>query len=313
MTSRPRTRQLNPDFPGSGSASMMHCNCLKKIARYSGVGFEWRHPLRWVLILFMSITAGSTLAKGVGSSEVKTFPVLASQGVAVGQDYFYAISNISVQKCDKSTGRVVQKWKANTSLKEFAHFKHLNSGTVVGDKLYCAHSRYGLDPNDCSVEIWDIAGKEIKHEKSIKMPRIHGSLTWIDKDKNGDWWMCYAVYGKSKNQQTQLIKYHYAGGEFTLRSQYFFPDRVVGYWGRMSCSGGSWGADGNLYTTGHDHASVYVLEVVEGAEKIRFLREEKGVAIKGQAIAWDRFSEQSILWGIVRNKYVSLNLIAHSK
>ena len=274
------------------------------------VRFWWGCLLWCVLILFASVRIDAEPNGVIRDTEVKTFPVIASQGVAVGRNYFYAISNMSVQMCDKTTGKVVQRWKADTSKKEFTHFKHLNSGTVVDDKLYCAHSRYAVDPNDCSVEIWDLSGKEMRHQKSIKMPRNLGSLTWIDKDKNGDWWMCYAVYGKGKNQQTQLVKYAYIDGEFLPKEKYFFPDRVVGYWGRMSCSGGSWGADGNLYITGHDHASVYVLQVVEGAEKLRFIREVKGLAIKGQAIAWDRFSPQPALWGIVRNKYVSVNRIA---
>ncbi|PQJ29744.1 hypothetical protein [Rubritalea profundi] len=289
----------------------MNCNCLNKMMRYRDVGFEWKYAMWCILILFTSIRAGAGPAKGGGNREVKIFPIIASQGVAVGKDHFYAISNTSVQMCDKSSGRVLRKWKADTSQEEFSHFKHLNSGTVVGDKLYCAHSRYGVDANNCSVEIWDLAGGEMAHEKSIKMPRDHGSLTWVDKDSNGDWWMCYGVYGKIKNRQTQLLQYQYVDGEFTQKAHYFFPHSVVEHWGRMSCSGGSWEADGKLYITGHDHASVYVLQMVEG--ELRFLREEKGLAIKGQAIAWDRFSEHPTLWGIVRNKHVSRTLMAHQK
>ena len=290
---------------------MMYCNCFNKMAGCGAVRLKLFRVLWCVLIVSMSIRVGAESAEETDNREVKIFPIIASQGVAVGKDHFYAISNTSVQMCDKSNGRVLQKWKADTSQEEFSHFKHLNSGTVVGDKLYCAHSRYGVDANDCSVEIWDLAGNEMKHEKSIKMPRDHGSLTWVDMDSNGDWWMCYAVYGKIKNRQTQLVQYQYVDGDFTQKAHYFFPHSVVEHWGRMSCSGGSWGADGKLYLTGHDHASVYVLQVVEG--ELRFLREEKGLAIKGQAIAWDRSSEQPTLWGIIRNKHVSRTLMAHQK
>ena len=67
----------------------------------------------------------------------------------------------------------------------YAHFKHLNSGTVVDGKLYCAHSRFGVDPNNCTVEIWNVAEKALAHERTIRMPRKYGSLTWIDRTIDG--------------------------------------------------------------------------------------------------------------------------------
>ena len=281
---------------------------LNRMAKNRVMQCDWGRMLSCILLLSLSGQAAGKVGVAEAKKEVKIFPVRASQGVAVGRDHFYAMSNTSLQKCDKSSGELLQKWQANTSQNEFSHFKHLNSGTVVDDKLYCAHSRFAVDPNDCSVEVWDLSQNQMKYEKSIKMPRDHGSLTWIDKDSNGDWWMCYAVYGKIKNRQTQLVKYKCIDGQFSQVARYYFPERVVAQWGRMSCSGGSWGPDGKLYTTGHDHASVYVLQVVEG--ELRFLREEKILAIKGQAIAWDRFSDQPFLWGIVKNKHVSRTLMA---
>ncbi len=74
----------------------------------------------------------------------------------------------------------------------------------------------------------------------------------------------------------------------------------------------SWGSDGYLYTTGHDHAKAYVLEV-DKTNKLNYVRIEKDVGFVGQAIAWDRFSEKPILWGIVGNKHVSLALIPGKK
>ncbi len=127
---------------------------------------------------------------------LKRIPCDANQGVAVDQKFYYAISNIKITKYDKATDEVISTWEANLENKRYKHFKHMNSGTVVGETLYCAHSRYGIDPNDNSVEIWNVKNELLEHEKTIRMPRKHGSLTWIDRHTDGSWWMCYAVYGK---------------------------------------------------------------------------------------------------------------------
>jgi hypothetical protein len=279
--------------------------------RWVNTGWQWVLTILLIMSSVLCVYAETLAIPRIVES--KKFPVYTNQGVAVGKKYFYAISNTSIQQCDKSTGRVLKKWQADTAKKEFAHFKHLNSGTVVGDKLYCAHSRYGIDPNDCSVEIWNIAAGALEHERTIPLPRIYGSLTWIDIDQKGDWWMCYAVYGKNKNRQTKLLKYRYEAGKFIMQQAFSFPDEVVSQWGRMSCSGGSWGPDGILYTTGHDHPSVYLLQVENGAKEMDFLGEVKGLEIEGQAISWERGSEEIRLWGVVKNKHVSAHLMSSVK
>jgi len=234
---------------------------------------------------------------------VKFFPHKATQGVAVDANYFYAISNTGIEKCDKESGKVVVTWQANGKIASQKHFKHLNSAVVIEDKLYCAHSRFPIAKNDCSIEIFDVTGDKLKHLETIPMPAGHGSLTWIDKHKDGSWWMCYAVYGKTKNKQTKLIKYRYEDGQFSELKTYSFPNEVVAKWGSMSCSGGSWGADGRLYTTGHDHSEAYVLEPGPNS-KLKYVRTEKNMGFYGQGIAWDRFTQIPVLWGIVKNKKV---------
>ena len=163
--------------------------------------------------------------------------------MAVDKKWFYAISNTKISKCDKLTGKVVTEWVADRKKKTEAHFKHLNSGTVVGKKLYCAHSRFPLARNDCTVEIFDIGGNALNHEKTIRIPGKHGSLTWIDQSSDGSWWMCYAVYGKDSNKKTKLVKYRYEDGTFIEGRSWFFPEAVVPNWGTMSSSGGSWGRE----------------------------------------------------------------------
>lgn len=243
-----------------------------------------------------------------GNLVLKNFPIKANQGVAVDEHWFYAISNTRITKCDKQSGKVVAEWEADRQQKAQAHFKHLNSGTVVGNLLYCAHSRFPLAPNDCTVEIFSVGEKSLEHKTSIAMPATHGSLTWIDRRSDNTWWMCFAVYGKDSNKKTKLVKYRLEDGTFIEEHSSFFPEEVVANWGTMSSSGGSWGPDGKLYVTGHDHAEAYVLEVGETGG-LHYIRTEKDLGLYGQAIAWDRFSSRPVLWGIVKDQHISQTLI----
>ncbi len=263
------------------------------------------------------IAAGSAEAQVERASEsgnrvIKRIPVQATQGVAVDENYFYAISNTRIVKCDKETGKEIAKWQADRNIKTQQHFRHLNSGTVVDGQLFCAHSRYWIDPNDNTVEIWNVVGKALTYEKNITMPREHGSLVWIDRRHDGSWWMCYAVYGLKKNKETKLVKYECLGNgnekKFVEIETWVFPETVVNNWGVMSCSGGSWGPDGLLYTTGHEHAKTYVLEI-DKANRLSYVKTEEDVGFSGQAIAWDRSSAKPILWGIIKNKEVSITEI----
>lgn len=239
---------------------------------------------------------------------LKQFPIKVNQGVAVDAKYLYAISNTTILKCDKETGVTVASWKADKTKDAFKHFTHMNSGTVVDGKLYCAHSRFPEDKNDNSIEVWNVEGTKIKHEKTIRMPREHGSLTWIDRRKDDSWWLCYAVYGKDQNKNTRLVKYRFENGQFAEVKVWTFPEEVRANWGRWSCSGGSWGPDGYLYTTGHDEARAYVLEV-DVNDQLKYVRTEEGVGFFGQGIAWDRSSDKPVLWGIVKGKNISATLI----
>ena len=263
-------------------------------------------------ILFCVEVEAETTEQTHTYNQPKIFPIKVTQGVAVDGGFFYAISNTRIDKCDKQTGEVVATWAADKRLAAQKHFKHLNSGVVIGNKLYAAHSRFPIAPNDSSVEIFELTSDSLKHMRTIPMPAEHGSLTWIDRHKDGSWWMCYAVYGKTKNKQTKLIKYRYEDGQFSELKTYSFPNEVVARWGSMSCSGGSWGPDSLLYTTGHDHAEAYVLDIdAEGG--LKYLRTEKDMDFYGQGIAWDRFAKAAVLWGIVKNEKVCATRVAAIK
>lgn len=253
-------------------------------------------------VLFASkLTAQNTV--------ITELAIKANQGVAVDESYIYAISNTSIEKCDKQSGEVVAAWQADKKIAAEKHFKHLNSGAVIEGKLYCAHSRFPVAINDCSVEIFDIKGETLKHVETIPLPSKHGSLTWIDRRDDGTWWMCYAVYGKKNNSKTKLIQYSYQDGKFIEQASYNFPAEVVGKWGSASCSGGSWGPDALLYTTGHDHAQAHVLHV-DAEGKLNYRKTEKNTGFYGQGIAWDRFAKTPALWGIVKKRKVTATQLA---
>lgn len=264
------------------------------------------------LFLFWVITFLSCCCSAAEENSVlKEFPSDANQGVAVDDKFFYGISNTKIVKYEKKSGKIISTWKADTKQKAFAHFKHLNSGAVINGKLYCAHSRFGVDPNDNSLEIWDVTKEQIKHLETIRLPRKYGSFTWIDKHPDGSWWMCFAVYGKTENKKTRLVKYKFADNEFIEEKSWQFPVEVANEWGSMSCSGGSWGKDGFLYTTGHDHEKAFVLKVED--QKLELIRVEKNLDLYGQGIAWDRFEKEPILWGIKKRKKITKTLIPEKK
>ena len=274
--------------------------------------YPYRYLLIYVILIiniffipFLSLSQTEAFKNKV----IKKIPTEANQGVAVDNEFYYAISNTKISKHYKTSGELVASWQANVEDSRFKHFKHMNSGTVINGKLYVAHSRYNIDPNDNTLEVFLINGKMMEHEKTIRMPRKHGSLTWADKHPDGSWWICYAVYGEGINQNTKLVKYQYKNEEFVEEKSWFFPKEVVENWGDMSCSGGSWGPDGKLYTTGHDHKKAFVLEL-DHSDKLKYIRTENNMGFFGQAIAWDRFTDKSILWGIEKRKFVSANLIS---
>ena len=109
----------------------------------------------------------------------------------------------------------------------------------------------------------------------------------------------------TNNKNTKLVKYTFEDHQFLELERWVFPSEVVEKWGQMSCSGGSWGRDGKLYTTGHDHAQAHLL-TIDKDNKLKFVRTETGLGFYGQAIAWDRSSNKPMLWGIVKNKSISL-------
>lgn len=218
----------------------------------------------------------------------------ARQGVAVDARYFYPLSNNRIGKYDKATGKRVAQWEGPRAL-----YPHMNSCVVDGAELVCAASNYPAVPMSSAVEIFDTA--TLHHIRSISLPPMPGSLTWIER--HGDAWFAgYANYPEARGGEpghdhrwTLLVRFD---AQFRSTGSWHFPDTVLARFAPMSCSGGSWGDDGLLYVTGHDRPELYALRLPEAGTVLEHVATIP-LATGGQAIAWDR-STPRMLWSLDR-------------
>lgn len=220
----------------------------------------------------------------------------ARQGVAVDAAHVYAIDNRTVAKYDKLSGAQVARWEATDAIP----LTHLNSGVVWEGRLYCAHSNYPQLPMTSSLEIFDTA--TLEHVDTHSFGIRYGSLTWMDRHA-GFWWGCFAHYDKrggyphKDHTYTTVVKFDDSWHELEA---WVLPEAMLAAAHPYSSSGGSWGPDGRLYCTGHDHAKLYVLALPEGGSTLRLV-ETVVFPIEGQAIAFDR-SGTGWLYGVNRDE-----------
>ncbi len=221
----------------------------------------------------------------------------ALQGVGVGEQFVYPVTNRVVGQYDKETGTFIQRhqWPQDGPL------VHMDSGVIYDGKLYTSHANWHDLPMASSVEIYD--EETLEHVGTHSFGIDWGSCTWIDR-YNGAWWAVFAnysmVFGKSQqpygnSYRTTLVK---LDDNWQKQEAWLFPDDVIEQALPMSISGGSWGPDGYLYCTGHDSAEVYVMQLPEAGSYLEFI-EEIPVDIHGQGIAWDR-NRSGVLYGINR-------------
>jgi hypothetical protein len=226
----------------------------------------------------------------------------AHQGVAIDQDFIYTINTKSIAKYDKKSGEFIFEWK--DTLNQIIHF---DGGVVVNEKLYCAHSNYPGIPMTSSIEVFN--KNTLEHIESHSFGIKYGSCTWADY-YNHYWWVCFSNYDKFETETnrdtrwTLLVKFDRHWNDL---ESWVFPEKVLSELKPMSCSGGSWGPDGNLYITGHDSTKVYILQLPEKGSVLTYLKSIK-VEFNGQGIAWDRF-DLNYLFGIIRKK----NIVIKSK
>ena len=232
---------------------------------------------------------------GLVAEELRRWkPRGANQGVAVDAHHYYGIGNYVVGKYDKTTGARVAEW---VGLRGGATI-HLNGGLIQDGQLVLAHSNFPQLPMASSLEYFDPA--TVQPVKSLSLGIRHGSLTWAEK-KAGFWWACFAHYNDqgtapgSDNRSTLVGKFD---DTWQLLESWIFPPQVIASWGKSSCSGGSWGDDGLLYTTGHDEKKLYVLRVPKMGVTLDYVT-TIDVPFEGQSWAWDR-SDPRVIYGIIR-------------
>ncbi len=207
----------------------------------------------------------------------------ARQGVAVDNNFFYAIGTDQIGKYDKKSGELVISW-SETGKKSIIH---LNSGVIYKGRLYCAHSNYPQVPMTSSVEIWDASS--LRNIGSHSFGIQWGSCTWIDRYK-GNWWGAFAQYNKLEDQTgkgtawTTLVKFN---DDWQKLEAWVYPAELIQRFQRMSNSGGSWGPDGLLYCTGHDEPELYALQIPFKGSVLELV-EIIAATNAGQGLAWDR-------------------------
>lgn len=207
----------------------------------------------------------------------------ARQAPAVDGDHLYAIDNRRIGKYDRRTGARLAGWAGPPD----GPVIHLNSGVVLDGVLYAAHSNYPAVPMLSSIEMFDAA--TLEHRGSHSFGLHPGSATWVDR-KDGFWWVGFANYeggGGAAGRPpafTHVVKYD---AEWRAIESFVFPPEVVARFADRSNSGASWGPDGLLYATGHDHAELYVLRLPRAGSVLELV-ETLPVPAEGQGIAWDR-------------------------
>ncbi len=251
-----------------------------------------------LILILISIAFFLSMSLNVERSfkEVRSFNIPeARQGVAVDENYFYAVDTRGIAKYDIASGKLVKKWEENKNGK----IKHLDSGVIIDGKLYCAHSNYPEFPMTSSIEIFD--PETLDHIETHSFGINWGSCTWVDKH-GGYWWAAFAHYNKWKDSTntdvrwTRVVKFD---DHWRALESWIFPDEVLNKFESMSNSGGSWGPDGYLYCTGHDAPEAYVLKLPDRGSILELV-DIVPVNCTGQGIAWDR-SNNKYFYSIRKN------------
>lgn len=256
----------------------------------------WKNWIFLSTFLFLNLL-GSAVCRAQQAKEVRRFKLTeVRQGVAVDSRYFYVINNRSITKHTKSDGKQVIAWQDTTG-----QLKHLNSGVVIGQKLYCTHSNYPDVPMASSIEVFDTA--TLRHIDTHSFGLFPGSVTWADFHQ-GFWWVAFANYSDKAsaegrdNRWTTLVKYT---NQWQQLAAWTFPSNVLQAFAPKSTSGGTWGNDGLLYCTGHDKPELYVLALPDRGSTLRYVKTIPTIS-EGQAFAIDRsITNKLIVYGITRN------------
>lgn len=248
------------------------------------------------LILFPVLAFSVSILHGQSIEVLQKYNApAANQAVAVDANYFYAISNNMIEKYAISTGKLIRNWQDSTGV-----FKHLNSGVIKDDKLYCAHSNFPDIPMASSIEIFDPGSLEPVESHSFGLDI--GSATWIDW-YDGHWYVAFAHYNRFKedngmdNRWTQLVKF---SPDWHRLEGWLLPGDLIERFDGMSNSGGYITSEGKIYLTGHDDMEVYVLEFPDHGYTLQWTNSLES-PFEGQGIAADP-ENRDIIYGINRSQ-----------
>lgn len=194
----------------------------------------------------------------------------ATQAAAADERFAFAISSTSVAKYDRETG---QRVAVSTG-----EVRHLNSGFLWKEKLYCAHSNYPRKPERSELMVLDPESMRLWVFKDFG--NFGGSLTWAVRHE-GHWWCNFARYG-ADNGQTFLVKFD---DQWREQWRWTYPAELVHQLGTYSLSGGLW-RDGSLLVTDHDHPRLYRLQLPNEGTVMEFL-DKQSAPFSGQGIAVD--------------------------
>jgi hypothetical protein len=229
----------------------------------------------------------------------------ARQGIAVDEGFVYPVTDRDIARLEKATGRQVGQREGPRE----GPILHLDSGLVLEGRLYAAHSNYPQEPMTSSVEIWDVARME--HVGTHSFGIQWGSLTWLDRHDDA-WWAVFAnysrVFGASQRPYgnthwTTLVR---MDERWRAEQAWIFPQPMLRRAEPMSISGGSWGPDGLLWCTGHDHPEIYALRLPRAGSVLELVATVP-MSGKGQGIAWDR-TRPGTLWCISRSRGEAIGL-----
>lgn len=232
--------------------------------------------------------------EGVPHLAAKTTAVFvapeADQGVAVDDEFFYAIDNAQIVKYSRTSGTRTGEWRLDRP----DIIRHINSCMADAGTLICANSNYPKNPMASSIEVFDATLMAPLFSHSLGV-RDEGSLTWVDRIPGG-WIAGFAHYDGPNGTG---YKDHSASSVVTFDESWrrtggwAFPEDVAARMAPHAASGGAIGPDGLLYILGHDRPELYVLARPQMGPGL-ILVAVIDIEAEGQAFSWAPGGERQI-------------------